>query len=427
VDGNQLMMETICTVARRHGMEALLHEKPFAGINGSGKHNNWSIGTIEADGSSVNLFDPGDDPSSNARFLLFAAAVIEAVDRYALLIRASTATAPNEHRLGANEAPPAIISIFFGQQLTDVFEAIARGETNGATGLPKKDKITLGVTSLPTLPKDISDRNRTSPFAFTGNKFEFRMCGSSQSIASPNMFINLTLAEVLGEYADALEELPRRAGKAERNAAIQSIVKEAYIKHSRVVFNGNGYSDEWVAEAEKRGLPNVKSAPEALEVLVTPETIALFEKHKVLTKEELESRYSIYLEKYSKQLNIETGISLEMTRRGIITAASKYLTEMSAAAVSMAQAGVAEYNAPQLKRVKAVAALISDVDKAADALDAVWDKAGEIEDELGQAKCYSNEVRPAMEQLRAKVDELEMMIPPKEWPFPGYEDILFKL
>jgi glutamine synthetase len=283
VDANQMVMETIRSVARRHGMEGLLHEKPFAGVNGSGKHNNWSMATDDG----INLFDPGENPESNARFLLFTAAVVEAVDRYALLLRSSVATSANDHRLGANEAPPAIVSIFFGGPLTEIFDNIAEGKSSGKSA--SGEKIKLGVTSLPALPKDVSDRNRTSPFAFTGNKFEFRMVGSSQSIATPNTFLNVAVAQVLSEFADKLESVPR----ASKNDAIQNIIKESYSKHRKVVFNGNGYTDEWVREAERRGLPNVKNAVDALSVLIRTETINLFETHKVLSKEEMESRYHI--------------------------------------------------------------------------------------------------------------------------------------
>ncbi|MDR1362936.1 MAG: glutamine synthetase III, partial [Spirochaetaceae bacterium] len=347
VDANQVVMETLHSVARRHGMEALLHEKPYAGVNGSGKHNNWSISTDDG----INLFEPGENPESNARFLLFTAAVIEAVDRYALLLRSSVATAGNEHRLGANEAPPAIVSIFFGGPLTEIFDNIADGKSGRSAGT--EDSITLGVTSLPKLPKDVSDRNRTSPFAFTGNKFEFRMVGSSQSIATPNTYLNVAVAQVLEEFADKLEKA------SNKNEAIQAVIKESYSKHRRVVFNGNGYSDEWVREAERRGLPNVVSTPDALRVLLDGDVIDLFKKHKVLLKEEMESRCHIYLEKYSKQVNIEAGVMIEIARRSIFPAASRYGAELAREAESLA--AIHAVSSPQEKRAKRIAELCSEL------------------------------------------------------------------
>jgi glutamine synthetase len=419
VDGNQMVMETIRTVARRHGMEALLHEKPFAGVNGSGKHNNWSIGTDDG----INLFDPGANPESNARFLLFAAAVVEAVDRYALLIRSSAATAANDHRLGANEAPPAIISIFFGGPLTEIFDNIAEGKSGshadtGAT-------IKLGVTSLPNLPKDVSDRNRTSPFAFTGNKFEFRMVGSSQSIATPNTFLNVSLAQVLSEFADKLEALPAGSPVAQKNETVQALIKESYSKHRKVVFNGNGYSDEWVREAERRGLPNVRNAVDALQVLTRSEIIALFENHKVLTKEEMESRYHIYLEKYSKQINIEAGVTIDLARRYIFPAVTTYAGALAQDAAALASVGAT--NVPQAKRVKRIAELAAELYDETAKLEAVLAEAQGVEDIFVQAKAHLEKVRPAMDAVRARGDALEKLVAKHAWPLPGYEELLFHL
>jgi glutamine synthetase len=413
VDANQLVMETIRSVARRHGLEGLLHEKPFAGVNGSGKHNNWSMATDDG----LNLFEPGDDPSSNARFLLFAAAVVEAVDRYALLIRSSTATSANEHRLGANEAPPAIISVFFGGPLTEILDNIAEGKAgvkaeSGAT-------IKIGVTSLPALPKDVSDRNRTSPFAFTGNKFEFRMVGSSQSIATPNTYLNVSVAQVLSEFADKLE------GAANKQEAIQNIIKESYSKHRKVVFNGNNYSDEWVMEAERRGLPNVRSAVDALQILIRSETVSLFEAHKVLTKEELESRYHIYLEKYSKQVNIEAGVSIDLARRYIFPAATSYASSLAQDAAALA--GIGANNTAQSKRAKRIADLASELFDETAKLETVLAEAQGIEDAFAQAKAYCEKIRPAMDAVRGKADALEKIVAKEVWPFPGYEELLFKL
>jgi glutamine synthetase len=413
VDGNQLVMETIRCVARRHGMEGLLHEKPFAGVNGSGKHNNWSMATDDG----LNLFEPGDDPASNARFLLFAAAVVEAVDRYALLIRSSAATSGNEHRLGANEAPPAIISVFFGGPLTEILDNIADGKTGGRA--ESGATIKIGVTSLPSLPKDVSDRNRTSPFAFTGNKFEFRMVGSSQSIATPNTYLNVAVAQVLGEFADKLEAAPNK------HEAIQNIIKESYAKHRKVVFNGNNYSAEWVMEAERRGLPNVRGAVDALQVLVRNETVALFEAHQVLTREELESRYHIYLEKYSKQVNIEAGVTIDLARRYIFPAVSSHAAALAQDAAALA--GIGAGNAAQSKRAKRIADLAGELFEETARLEAALAEAQGIEDPFAQAKAYHEKIRPAMDLVRGKADALEKIVAKEAWPFPGYEELLFKL
>ncbi|MDR1903420.1 MAG: glutamine synthetase III [Treponema sp.] len=413
VDANQLVMETLRSVARRHGMEALLHEKPFAGVNGSGKHNNWSMSTDDG----INLCDPGENPESNARFLLFSAAVVEAVDRYALLLRSSVATSANDHRLGANEAPPAIVSIFFGGPLTEIFDNIAEGKSGGHTDTGST--IKLGVTSLPNLPKDVSDRNRTSPFAFTGNKFEFRMVGSSQSIATPNTYLNAAVAQVLMEFADKLEKA------SNKNEAIQAIIKESYSKHRGVIFNGNGYTDEWVREAERRGLPNVKNAVDALSVLTTSETISLFETHKILTKEEVESRYHIYLEKYSKQINIEAGVSIDMARRDIFPAVSAYAAELARDSASLA--AIHAVSAPQEKRAKRIAELASELYDETAKLETALTEAQETAEAFAQAKAYFEKVRPAMDAVRSRGDTLEKLVSKAAWPYPGYEDLLFKL
>jgi glutamine synthetase len=413
VDANQMVMETIRSVARRHGLEGLLHEKPFAGDNGSGKHNNWSMATDDG----INLFDPGENPQSNSRFLLFATAVVEAVDRYALLLRSSVATSANDHRLGANEAPPAIVSVFFGGPLTEVLDNIVEGKSSGA--FASGGQIKLGVTSLPSLPKDVSDRNRTSPFAFTGNKFEFRMVGSSQSIATPNTYLNVAVAQVLSEYADKLEKAPNK------NETLQAIVKESYSKHRKVVFNGNNYTDEWVREAERRGLPNVKNAVDALTVLIRSETIALFENHKVLSKEEVESRYHIYLEKYSKQINIEAGVMIDLARRYIFPAATAYAGSLAESAASLAAVGAS--NVPQAKRVKRIADLCAELYDETARLEGALGEAQDIEDPFAQAKAYFEKVRPAMDAVRQRGDALEKLVSKEAWPLPGYEEMLFKL
>jgi glutamine synthetase len=413
VDGNQLVMETIKKVARRQGMEALLHEKPFAGVNGSGKHNNWSMATDDG----INLLEPGENPESNARFLLFATAVVEAVDRYALLLRSSAATAGNDHRLGANEAPPAIVSIFFGGPLSEILDNIVEGKSSSKSG--PSGKIQLGVTSLPSLPMDVSDRNRTSPFAFTGNKFEFRMVGSSQSIATPNTYLNIAVAQVLSEFADKLEKAPDKISQ------IQALVKDSYSKHRRVVFNGNGYSEEWVREAERRGLPNVRATVDALPVLVRDEIITLFETHKVLTKEEMESRYHIYLERYSKQVNIEAGVMVDMAKRMIFPAVSSFAASLARDAASLAAVGAV--SAPQEKRTKRIAELAGELYEETEKLERVLVDAQEIEDPFTQAKTYREKVVPQMAALRSRADSLEKLVAKKAWPFPTYEDLLFDL
>jgi glutamine synthetase len=419
VDANQMVMETIRSVARRHGMEGLLHEKPFAGVNGSGKHNNWSMATDDG----INLFEPGANPESNARFLLFAAAVVEAVDRYALLIRSSAATAANDHRLGANEAPPAIVSVFFGGPLTEIFDNIAEGKSGGKSA--GGGQIRIGVTSLPALPKDVSDRNRTSPFAFTGNKFEFRMVGSSQSIATPNTYLNVAVAQVLSEFADKLEALPPEAAAAGRNDAIQNIIRESYGRHRRVVFNGNNYSDEWVREAERRGLPNVRNAVDALTVLERGEIIALFENHRVFTREESESRYHIYLEKYSRQINIEAGVTIDLARRYLFPAATAYAGSLASDGAALAAIGAV--NVPQAKRAKRIAELCVEMYDETAELESALAEAQGTEDAFAQAKAYLGKVRPAMDAVRERGDALEKLVARNAWPLPGYEELLFKL
>lgn len=411
-DGNQLVMETIQKVARRHGMEALLHEKPFAGVNGSGKHNNWSMATDDG----VNLLEPGEDPRENARFLLFAAAVVEAVDRYALLLRSAAATSGNDHRLGASEAPPAIISIFFGGLLCEVLDSIVEGKPCAARG---GVRMQLGVTSLPSLPLDLSDRNRTSPFAFTGNKFEFRMIGSSQAIATPNTYLNTAVAQVLSEFAERLE------GAADPTAEIQAIVRDSYKAHRKVVFNGNGYSEDWVREAERRGLPNVRSTVDALSVLTQAETIELFEAHRVLSRAELESRYHIYLEKYSKQINIEAGVMIDMVRRFIFPAASAFAADFSRDAAALAAIGAP--SAQQERRAKDVAVLAGASAEGAERLERALAAAQETGGEYAKAKAFLDKVTPEMASLRASVDALEKLVAKDAWPFPTYEDLLFKL
>jgi glutamine synthetase len=315
------------------------------------------------------------------------------------------------------------VSIFFGGPLTEIFDNIAEGKSSGKSSAG--GQIKLGVTSLPNLPKDVSDRNRTSPFAFTGNKFEFRMVGSSQSIATPNTYLNVAVAQVLSEFADKLESSPGGNAASGRNEAIQAIIKESYGKHRKVIFNGNGYTDEWVREAERRGLPNVKNAVDALSVLIRSETISLFETHKVFTKEEMESRYHIYLEKYSKQINIEAGVTIELARRYIFPASSSYAGVLASEAASLAAIGA--NNVPQAKRAKKISDVLVEFYDDTAKLETVLAEAQDVEDVQAQAKAYFEKVRPAMDSVRVKVDSLEKMVSKSSWPLPGYEELLFKL
>ena len=409
-DHNQLVMETLQKVALRHGMVCLLNEKPYDGVNGSGKHNNWSLATD----TGVNLLDPGTTPHDNAQFMVFLCALLEAVDKHADIMRATCASSGNDHRLGANEAPPAIISVFLGHELTDVLERLAKGQkaaTRAATFL------NIGVDTLPELPKDNSDRNRTSPFAFTGNKFEFRMLGSSQSISGPNVALNTIVADTLEGIADRLE----KAGKG-RNAEIAAIVKETWRKHGRVIFNGNNYATEWVKEADKRGLPNVGSAVDALEAFITPKAVKLFEKHKVLSKMELHSRYEIYLEQYSKHIHIEAQTAVQMARRQFIPAAIRFMTELGASIQATGKHGVV-----QRRLLAEVGELLASAEKNVNALDSETRKAQSIGDVPKQAAVFRDKVVAALGRLREDVDQLECILPRDLWPVPTYSDLLFKL
>ena len=412
-DWNQLVMETLDKVAGRHGLACLLHEKPFARVNGSGKHNNWNIATD----TGLNLCKPGHDPHDDARFLLFFTAVIKAVDLYAPILRASAASSGNDHRLGANEAPPAIISIFLGDQIHDILEKLAAGEK-----VESRDggKLEIGVTSLPDLPMDVTDRNRTSPFAFTGNRFEFRMGGSSQSVAGSNAVLTTAMAEVLRTIADRLES------SADPVAEARDIIIENYRSHRRVIFNGNGYSEEWVAEAEKRGLPNIGSTVEALLAYLDEDSVALFERHKVLRRAEIESRVRIYLETYSKRINIEAGVMREMAERLIYPAAAQYAESVAATVRSLEAAGVT--CGKQKDLLKDLGINLEGLLGTANELGRVMEKALELEDdERAQAFAYRNDVVPVMERLREFGDALEKMTDKRAWPYPSYEDLLFML
>ena len=400
-DHQQLVMTVLKKTADKHGLACLLHEKPFAGINGSGKHVNWSLGNA----TQGNLLDPGDTPHENAQFLVFAGAVIRAVDKFGPLLRASIASAGNDHRLGANEAPPAIISIYLGDQLADVFEQIKAG---GATTSKQKGTLKIGVDVLPELPKDAGDRNRTSPFAFTGNRFEFRAVGSNMSISGPLIAMNTILADSLDYVAGKLEGAP------DLNKAIQSVLKEIMDQHGRVIFNGNGYSEEWHAEAAERGLPNLKTAADALPALTGSEVIEVFEKYGVLSETELKSRYIILCEQYEKVVNVEAKLVAEIAQTKIFPAASAYAASLAEGVAKMKAAGVAVSTATLEK----VAALVSQLESDLAMLSAVHSAAHEVGD-------WTFKVLPAMLKVRAAVDELEGLLPDDVWPLPTYQEMLF--
>ncbi len=414
-DHNQLTMELMKSVALRHGLVCLLHEKPFAGVNGSGKHNNWSLTTDDGQ----NLLDPGKTPHENAQFLLFLCSVIKAVDEYANLLRLAAGNPGNDHRLGANEAPPAIISIFLGDQLTKILEQLVSGED-----ICKNEacKITVGVSTLPALPKDTTDRNRTSPFAFTGNKFEFRMVGSSASIASSNFFLNTIVADVLEEFAERLDKAD------DFGAEVTNIIKEVVKENGRVIFNGNGYSDEWVAEAEKRGLPNIKSYVEAIKCLLDEKNISVMEKHKVFSRTEMHSRYEISLEKYIKTINIESLTMLEMAKRQILPTVINFGAQIANSINQIKSCGVDADISANVELLKEVTTLTTQLKKEINCLDDKITKAHEaFQDTYAQAMFYRTEVFVQMGNVRCVADKLESIVDSKLWPFPTYADILFNI
>jgi glutamine synthetase len=418
-DGNQLVMETIMKVAARHGMAALLHEKPFDGMNGSGKHINWSIGTDTGD----NLLEPEGDPAADTRFLVFFSAVIEAVDRYASLLRASAATAGNDRRLGGHEAPPSVISIFIGDRLESMLESLTgKGGANGqsVTGARHLD---MAAGALPKLPLDLTDRNRTSPFAYTGNKFEFRMVGSSQSVATPSTILSAVVAEVLTEFGERLAKA-KAAGKDVKAEAL-ALVTDSYRAHKRVIFSGNGYSAEWAREAERRGLPRFRSAVEAIPEFAKPEAVAMFSRLGVFTKEEIESRTVIYLERYAKQINIEAAVMTDMVRRSIVPVVSTFAARLAAEAASIAAMGGT--STPQEKLGRKVSALLGQLAERLEALDGALATAQAIEEPLALAKAYRESVVPRMDELRESTDALERILDAKLWPFPTYQELLFAL
>ena len=409
-DHNQLAMETLEKVALRHDFVCLLHEKPFAGVNGSGKHNNWSLVT----NTGNNLLDPGTTPHDNMVFLVFLCAVIRAVDKYAKLLRASVANTGNEHRLGANEAPPAIVSVFLGDQLTDIFEQLAAG---GAKSSKKGGELKLGSSTLPPLPKDTTDRNRTSPFAFTGNRFEFRMVGSKQSCAGPNFVINSIVAESLSEIADALEK-----AKDIRKEA-QKILKGIAKNHKRIIFNGDNYAEAWVAEAKKRGLPNIRSTVESLETILEKENVEVFKKHKVLSKQELTARTEILLEGYSANINIEALTMLNIAKRQILPVCVEYCARLAASAGVVAESGVSCQAIG--KSLKKGSKLVDELDGAIESLEKALAKTQNIGKTNLQARSYRDDVIPAMAAVRAAADALEEIVDAEIWPLPTYAEMLF--
>ena len=411
-DHNQLTMEVMKKVADRHGLVCLLHEKPFAGVNGSGKHNNWSISTDTGE----NLLDPGREPETNTRFLLFLAAVLKAVDLHQDLLRLSVASAGNDHRLGANEAPPAIISIYLGGELTNLLESRQSGKQY--TG-KKGSKMQLGVESIPAFMTDTTDRNRTSPFAFTGNKFEFRMLGSTFNIACPNVMLNTSVADVLGEFADALEKSNTPKETAEK------LVTETYNAHNRIVFNGNNYSEEWTKEAEKRGLLNLKTTPDALPLYSRDENVAMFARHKVYSREEIVARQEILLENYCKVINIEALTMIDMAGKQIIPACIAYQKTLARTAESKEALGFAAKT--ELKILRKLDALTAAAYEANDKLASAVVRVKSVEGVEEQARAYRDEVIAAMREVRAACDELEMFVPASMWPIPTYADLLFSV
>jgi glutamine synthetase len=417
-DHNMLLMEVFKKTAQKHGLRCLFHEKPFTGINGSGKHNNWSL----ADNTGENLLDPGTTPHSNVQFLVFLTAVIRAVNKHGGLLRTSIATAGNDHRLGANEAPPAIMSVYLGDKLTKVVEAIVAGKPMDDHG--HKKTIEIGIQSLPDLSKDESDRNRTSPFAFTGNKFEFRAVGSSASIAWPNTVLNTMIAESIDYMATRIEEAKKK--EKDINAAVQAVCKEVLTENKRVLFNGDNYSKEWHAEAEKRGLPNFKHSVEALPQLVTKETKQLFEKYQVLTEEELTSRYNIMLEGYCKTVNIEALITSTLATTMIIPAALQYQTRVAQAIVSTKEAVSGIDLSSEEKLLREVTDRVGKLKTALEKLDALSHEvdAGDS-DPLHHAGFYQQKVIPAMNSVRQYADELETMVDDALWPLPKFREMLY--
>ena len=416
VDHNQLTMEVMKKVADKHGLVCLLHEKPFEGINGSGKHNNWSMITD----TGVNILDPGKTPAENTQFLIFLTAVIKAVDEYADVLRISVASAGNDHRLGANEAPPAVVSVFLGDELTEVLKSIENDEYFAGSRAVQMD---IGAKVLPHFVKDNTDRNRTSPFAFTGNKFEFRMLGSEASVANPNIILNTAVAECVHQFAEQLKDVP----EDKMEDAIHELIKKTIIDHKRVIFNGNGYTDEWIEEAEKRGLFNLKSTPDALPQWIADKNIELFTKYHIFTKEEIESRYEIWLESYSKILNIESNTMVEMVQKDFLPSVFAYIDKVAATAVAKKSVVSDVSTASEGKLIKELSQLADEISTGLETLKADTAKALATEDPLANAKAYQTTVLSDMEDLRKSVDAAETLIPDALLPYPTYDKLLFSV
>ncbi len=410
-DHNQLMMETMQKLAKKHNLVCLLHEKPFEGVNGSGKHNNWSIST----NTGVNLFEPGETPYENAQFLLFLCSVLKAVDDYQDLLRVSVASAGNDHRLGANEAPPAVVSMFLGTELTEILEAIEKDEPYG---VKEKELLRVGVHTLPKFPKDTTDRNRTSPFAFTGNKFEFRMLGSSASISGSNTVINTAVAEVLKQFADELENAP------DFEKALHDLIKRVITEHKRIIFNGNGYDDTWLAEAEKRGLLNLKTTPDALPYFISEKSVALFTAHKVYTERELRSHYNILTRSYCNLVGIEAKTMVDMTKKDILPAVSEYSQVVGNTILAKRSVSEALNCAYETTMLASISDLTASAFASVRALETALEK-GKTLDGDKLAVHYRDEILPTMNKLRGAVDELETIVSAKYWPMPTYGDLLF--
>ena len=416
VDHNQLTMEVMKKVADKHGLVCLLHEKPFEGINGSGKHNNWSMITD----TGVNILDPGKTPAENTQFLIFLTAVIKAVDEYADVLRISVASAGNDHRLGANEAPPAVVSVFLGDELTEVLKSIENDEYFAGSRAVQMD---IGAKVLPHFVKDNTDRNRTSPFAFTGNKFEFRMLGSEASVANPNIILNTAVAECVHQFAEQLKDVP----EDKMEDAIHELIKKTIIDHKRVIFNGNGYTDEWIEEAAKRGLFNLKSTPDALPQWIADKNIELFTKYHIFTKEEIESRYEIWLESYSKILNIESNTMVEMVQKDFLPSVFAYIDKVAATAVAKKSVVSDVSTASEGKLIKELSQLADEISTGLETLRADTAKALATEDPLANAKAYQTVVLSDMDELRKSVDAAETLIPDALLPYPTYDRLLFSV
>ena len=416
VDHNQLTMEVMKKVADKHGLVCLLHEKPFEGINGSGKHNNWSMITD----TGVNILDPGKTPAENTQFLIFLTAVIKAVDEYADVLRISVASAGNDHRLGANEAPPAVVSVFLGDELTEVLKSIENDEYFAGSRAVQMD---IGAKVLPHFVKDNTDRNRTSPFAFTGNKFEFRMLGSEASVANPNIILNTAVAECVHQFAEQLKNVP----EDKMEDAIHELIKKTIIDHKRVIFNGNGYTDEWIEEATKRGLFNLKSTPDALPQWIADKNIELFTKYHIFTKEEIESRYEIWLESYSKILNIESNTMVEMVQKDFLPSVFAYIDKVAATAVAKKSVVSDVSTASEGKLIKELSQLADEISTGLETLKADTAKALATEDPLANAKAYQTVVLSDMDELRKSVDAAETLIPDALLPYPTYDKLLFSV